>query len=122
MRECLALPAEKSLPRCLVIDPDHNFAKVLAGIVAQHGFDTKIIAEPFEALRELRAAAYDLVLLDFAAPDAAFMLDVVRRDIPTVLDKTVIVTTNPLLSSNVTAGVPIIGKNDLQPLMRYLTL
>ena len=116
------LPAEKSLPRCLVIDPDLNFAKVLARIVAQHGFETNIMAEPFEALRELRASAYDLVLLDFAAPDAAFMLDVVRRDLPGMLDKTVIVTTNPLLSSDVTSGVPIIGKNDLQPLMRYLTL
>jgi hypothetical protein len=39
---------------------------------------------------------------------------------PRVLDKVVIVTTNPIISSDVTVGVPVVGKNDLKPLMRYL--
>ena len=123
VRECHRLPAT-SLPRCLVVDPDQKFAEILAGIVARHGFDTKIIGEPFDGLRELRAHAYDLILFDLSAHegDAAFVLDMLRSEMPRVLERTVIVTTNPLVASDVTVGVPVIGKSDLKPLMRYLTL
>jgi DNA-binding response OmpR family regulator len=106
-----------------VIDPDHSFANVLAGIVASHGFETKIISEAFEGLRELRTETYDIILFDLSSPegDARFVLDELRREMPHVLDRTVIVTTNPLISSNVSVGVPVVGKSDLQPLLRYLT-
>jgi CheY-like chemotaxis protein len=113
-----------SRPRCLVVDPDAGFAKILAGIIAPHGFDITILAEPIAALRDLRAHWYDLVVFDLSAKDgdAAFVLDMVRSELPRVLERTVIVTTNPLVASDVTAGVPVIGKSDLAPLMRYLTL
>ena len=119
--ECLSLP-EPSLPCCLIIDPDQTFAVTLARIVAAHGFETQIIAEPFVALRELRARQYDLILFDLSVQDgdAGFVLDELRRDMPHVLGQIVIVTTNPLVASGLPIGVPVVGKSDLLPLMRYL--
>jgi DNA-binding response OmpR family regulator len=122
MAECLSLP-ETTLPRCLIIDPDQNFAGTLARIIAAHGFETKIIGEPFAGLRELRAQTYDLILFDLSSQDgdAGFVLDELRRDMPQVLDQILVVTTNPLVASGVPVGVPVVGKSDLLPLMRYLT-
>ncbi|HVS30961.1 MAG TPA: hypothetical protein VMS98_05855 [Thermoanaerobaculia bacterium] len=113
-----------SRPRCLLVDADDSFAQILAGIITPHGFDIKILGEPFAALLELRARRYDLVLFDLSSKDgdAAFVLDRVRTEMPAVLEHTVIVTTNPLVASEVSVGVPVIGKSDLAPLMRYLTL
>jgi CheY-like chemotaxis protein len=113
----------QSLPRCLVIDPDQSFADILARIVASHGFETTIIAEAFAGLRELRSQTYDIVLFDLSSPegDARFVLDELRREMPHVLDRTVIVSTNPLVASGVTVGVPVVGKSDLKPLLGYLS-
>ena len=121
MAECVRL-STPTLPRCLVIDPDRSFADVLAGIVASHGFETTIIAEAFAGLRELRARSYDIILFDLSSSegDAKFVLDEMRREMPHVLDRTVIVSTHPLLASGVTVGVPVVGKSDLKPLLDYL--
>lgn len=111
-----------SLPRCLVVDPDRSFAAILAGIIGRHGFDTTIIADPLSALRELRHTQFDLVVFDLSttAGDFPMVLETIRREIPAVLERTVIVTTNPLVASEVPVGVPVVGKSDLKPLMEYL--
>jgi DNA-binding response OmpR family regulator len=111
-----------SLPCCLVVDSDPESAKILAGIIASHGFEISIVPDAFAALRDLRVNRYDVIVFDLSAHDgdAEFVLDTLRRDMPRVLDKVVIVTTNPIISSDVTVGVPVVGKNDLKPLMRYL--
>ena len=56
-----------SLPRCLIIDPDPQFAYVLSGIISRHGFDTAITGDPFAALRMIRIDYYDLVLYDVSS-------------------------------------------------------
>ena len=111
-----------SLPCCLVVDSDPESAKILASIVASHGFDTRIVPDAFAALRDLRVNRYDIIVFDLSIHDgdSEFVLDTLRRDMPRVLDKVVIVTTNPIISSDVTVGVPVVGKNDLRPLMRYI--
>lgn len=111
-----------SLPRCLVIDPDPQFAYVLSGIVSRHGLDVDIAGDPFAALRMLRIVRYDLVLYDISSPtvDHDMMFATLRRDLPDVLTRTVLVTTTAFDSSRLPAGVPVMGKNDLRPLMEYL--
>jgi CheY-like chemotaxis protein len=108
--------------RCLIIDPDPQFASILSGIVSRHGLDVEITADPFAALRTLRMQAYDLVLYDMSddRTDHDTMLGTLERELPAVLARTVIVTTAPLDASRVPAGVPVVGKHDLAPLMRYL--
>lgn len=109
-------------PSCLIIDADENSALTLAGIVGRHGFSTHIIALPFEALRHLRDLKYDLILFDMSTPggDGPFVLEQIKREMPELADKTVIVSNTPLSASDITGGVVIIGKSDLQPMMRYL--
>ena len=111
-----------SLPCCLVVDADPESANILAAIIASHGFETRIVPDAFAALRDLRVNRYDIIVFDLSTHDgdAEFVLDMLRRDMPRVLDKVVIVTTNPIVSSDVTVGVPVVGKNDLKPLMRYI--
>ena len=111
-----------ALPSCLIIDSDPQSAAILSGIVRSHGFDIRIVPDAFAALRDLRANRYDLILFEFSSHDGdmEFVLDTLRRDMPHVLEKAVIVTTNPLVASEVTVGIPVVGKNDLKPLMRYL--
>jgi CheY-like chemotaxis protein len=109
-------------PRCLVVDPDRAFAVILSGIIGRHGFETAIIHDPLTALRELRHTKFDLVVLDLSVigGDFPMVLETIRREIPAVLERTVIVTTNPLVARDVPAGVPVVGKSDLKPLMDYL--
>ena len=111
-----------SLPRCLIVDSDSGSAEMLGGIIRRHGFEIHHIDEPFKALRDLRAQTYDLVLFDLSAKesDAAFVLGVVQSELPEVIKHTVVVTTNPVLCSDIAAGVAIVGKSDLRPLMDYL--
>ena len=110
------------VPRCLIIDPDPHFAYILSGIISRHGLDVEITGNPFAALRLLRMGAYDLVLYDVSDDrvDHETIFDTLERDLPAVLARTVIVTTTPLDSSRFPADVPIVGKHDLAPLMRYL--
>ena len=119
LAECTAL---MPLPRCLVVDPDQAFAQILAEIIGRHGFETTVIHDPFTALSALRRQTFDLVLFDLstAADDFAVVFETIRRDIPALLDRIVIVTTNPLVSADLPVGVPVVGKNDLKPLMEYL--
>jgi hypothetical protein len=49
------------------------------------------------------------------------MLQTLQRDLPAVLARTILVTRTPFESSRIPAGVPVIGKHDLQPLMDYLS-
>ena len=112
-----------SLPCCLVVDSDPESAKILAAIIASPGFDTRSVPDAFAALRDLRVNRYDVIVFELSAHDgdAEFVLDTLRRDMPRVLEKVIIVSTNPIVSSDVTVGVPVVGKNDLKPLMRYIT-
>ncbi len=112
-----------SLPRCLIVDSDPQSAEILGGIIRKHGFETHHIAEPFTALRDLRAKShYDLVLFDLSRTDgdAAFVLGLVQREFPQVIERTVIISTNPLVCADVAGGVPVVGKSDLRPLLDYL--
>ena len=110
------------LPRCLVVDPDTAFAQILAAIIARHGFETRVIHEPFSALAELRSKAFDLILFDLSTGSGDFekVFETIRREMPALMERIVIVTTSPLLSADMPVGVPIVGKNDLKPLMEYL--
>ena len=109
-------------PRCLIIDPDPHFAYILSGIVSRHGLDVEIAGNPFAALRLLRMGTYDLVLYDVSDQrvDHDTMFGTLQRDLPSVLARIVIVTMTPFESSRAPAGVPVVGKHDLAPLMRYL--
>ena len=109
-------------PSCLIVDPDAESARTLSSIIGKHGFETRIVPDAFAALRDLRVNRYDLIIFDLSSHDgdSELVLDTLRRDMPHVLDKVVIVTTNPIVSSDVTVGVPVVGKNDLKPLMRYI--
>jgi CheY-like chemotaxis protein len=111
-----------SLPRCLVIGPDPEFTYILSGIVSRHGLDVDVGADPFAALRMLRMQRYDIVLYDVTPQDIDHdtFLATLRRDLVDVLDRLVLVTRSSFDSNRVPAGVPIIGSNDLKPLMRYL--
>ena len=111
-----------SLPRCLVVDPDHAFADILARIIRRHGFETVVLHDPLAALGQLREVAFDLILFDLSLPEGHFLmvLETIRREIPAILEHLVIVTTNPLVASEVPVGVPVVGKSDLRPLMDYL--
>ncbi len=113
-----------TLPCCLIVDSDPESAKTLSGIVGSHGFEIRVVPDAFAALRDLRVNRYDLILFELSAHDgdAEFVLDTIRRDMPHVLEKAVIVTTNPIVASDLTVGIPVVGKNDLKPLMRYLEL
>jgi CheY-like chemotaxis protein len=73
--------------RCLIIDPDPQFASILSGIVSRHGLDVEITADPFAALRTLRMQAYDLVLYDMSddRTDHDTMLGTLERELPAVL-------------------------------------
>ncbi|HUP50733.1 MAG TPA: hypothetical protein VNA04_18310 [Thermoanaerobaculia bacterium] len=110
-------------PRCLVIDPDPQFAYLLAGIVSCHGLDVTIAGDPFPALRMLRLEPFDVVLYHVSSDsvDHDFVLETLQRDLPAILEKTVVVATLPIDSSRVPAGVPVIGNIDLKPMMDYLT-
>lgn len=112
-----------SAPRCLIIDPDPQFAYILSGIISRHGIDVAITGDPFGALRMLRMEAYDLVVYDVSSEtvDHDLMLQTLQRDLPVVLGRTILVTRTPFESSRIPAGVPMIGKHDLQPLMDYLS-
>ena len=112
-----------SLPRCLVIGPDPEFAYILSGIVSCHGLDVDIAGDPFAALRMLRMARYDIMIYDVSSQtiDHNMMLETLERDLPAVLSRTVLVTTTSFDSHRVPAGVPVIGQNDLRPMMQYLT-
>ena len=120
MREWLDM--QPTLPSCLIVDSDAESAKTLSSIISKHGFETRVVPDAFAALRDLRVNRYDLILFDLSTHDgdAELVLDTLRRDMPRVLDKVVIVTTNPIVASDVTVGVPVVGKNDLKPLMRYI--
>lgn len=109
-------------PSCLIIDADGQSALTLAGIVGRHGFSTHIIAKAFDALIHLRDMKYDLILFDMSVPggDGPFVLEQIKREMPGMADRTVIVSSIPLSAADVTGGVAIIGKNDLKPMMRYL--
>jgi CheY-like chemotaxis protein len=112
------------LPRCLIITPDREFAYVLSGIVSRHGLDVDIATDPFAALRALRVEPVDLLIYDVSSEtiDHDMILSTLERDLPAVLLKTVVLTTTQFDSIRVPAGVPVIGRNDLAPLMRYLGL
>jgi CheY-like chemotaxis protein len=112
-----------ALPVCLIVDPDSKSAEILGGIIRRHGFEIQHVAEPFNALRSLRSNPYDLILFDLSAEksDAAFVLGLVQRELPHVLPRLVVVTTNPLVCSDIAADVPVVGKSDLRPLLDYLT-
>ena len=111
-----------SAPRCLIIDPDPQFAYILSGIISRHGIDVAITGDPFGALRMLRMEPYDLVVYDVSSEhvDHDLMLQTLHRDLPAVLARTVLVSRRPFESSRIPAGVPMVGKHDLQPLMDYL--
>ena len=111
-----------SLPRCLVVDPDHAFADILARIIRRHGFDIRILHDPLVALGLLREETFDLILFDLSSPEGHFqmVLETIRREIPAILERIVIVTTKPLVGSELPVGVPVVGKSDLRPLMDYL--
>ena len=111
------------LPRCLVAVADPEFASALSGIISRHGFEVTISGDPFASLRALRTEAFDLVLYDVSSEslDHDLVLDTLQRELPGVLDRTVLVTTRAFDSSRLPSGVPVIGPNDLRPLMDYLT-
>ena len=110
-------------PRCLVVSPDREFAYTLSGIISRHGLDVDIATDAWAALLLLRADPVDLFIYDVSSDsvDHDMVLDTLQSDLPAMLAKTVLLTTTPFDGIRVPAGVPVVGKNDLKPLMRYLT-
>lgn len=109
-----------SPPRCLVVVPDRELAYQVSRIISSHGLDVEITSEAFAALRLLRVETFDLLIYDVSSDgvDHDLVLDTLRRDLPAVLQRTVLLTTKPFESIRVPPGVPVIGRNDLAPLMR----
>jgi two-component system nitrogen regulation response regulator NtrX len=79
------------MPRVLIVDDEMNIRKLLAGVLADEGYDTEAVASGEEALDRLRdaAAAIDAVLLDLALPgkDGLDVLQEIRtlERVPVVL-------------------------------------
>ena len=48
-----------SAPRCLIIDPDPQFAYILSGIISRHGIDVAITGDPIRQMLT-GIAAHDL--------------------------------------------------------------
>ena len=115
--------ARLSRPRCLIVSPDREFAYTLSGIISRHGLDVDIVTDAFAALRLLRVHPVDLFLYDVSSEsvDHDMVLDTLQSDLPAILAKTVLLTTTHFDGIRVPAGGPVVGKNDLKPLMRYLT-
>ena len=114
-------PPALSVPRCLVVSPDREFAYLLAGIVSRHGIDVEIGSEVFAALRMLRTEPFDLFLYDVSSDteDHDMIFDTLQRDLPRMIDRTVVLTKRNFDASRLPAGVAIVGNSDLAPLMRY---
>ena len=112
-----------SVPRCLVVTPDREFAYLLAGIVSRHGIDVEIGTDAFAALRMLRSEPFDVFLYDVSSEteDHDMIFGTLQRDLPRMVERTVVVTKRNFDASRLPAGVPVVGNNDLAPLMRYLT-
>ena len=110
------------VPSCLVVDPDPAFADVLAEIIGCHGFQTIVLHDPVAGLSEMRRHAFDLIIFDLSnTPDAfKIVFETIRRELPQMMERIVIVSNSPLVSADMPVGVPVVGKNDLKPLMAYL--
>ena len=111
-----------SVPRCLVVTPDREFAYLVAGIVSRHGIDVEIGTDAFAGLRMLRAERFDVLLYDVSSEtdDHDMMFDALQRDLPRMIERTVVLTKRNFDSSRLPPGVPVVGNSDLAPLMRYI--
>jgi two-component system response regulator AtoC len=67
-----------SLHTVLVVDDDASMRHVLSVILADHGYDARAVASGEDALRELAAREYDLVLTDVRMPGMGG-LELLRR-------------------------------------------
>lgn len=55
-------------PRILVVDDEPNLCRILAARLGKDGYDADVVHDGSEALAQLTAGTYDLVLLDLRMP------------------------------------------------------
>jgi len=72
-----------ALRNVLVVDDDASMRHLLSVILHDHGFEARAVASAEDALREIEARAYDLVLTDVRMPGMGglgLLKEVQRRD------------------------------------------
>jgi two-component system response regulator AtoC len=72
-----------ALRNVLVVDDDASMRHLLSVILRDHGFEARAVASAEDALREIEARAYDLVLTDVRMPGMGglgLLKEVQRRD------------------------------------------
>jgi CheY-like chemotaxis protein len=68
----------------LVLDDEHNYAKMLMDLLVNRGFEAEICTSPTDALKLLKAREFSLVVADFKMPemDGAEFLLALRKFLP----------------------------------------
>lgn len=73
-----------SSPKILVLDDEHNYAKMLVDLLKNRGCQAEFCTSPVEALQQLRESQFALVVADFKMPemDGAEFLGELRKFLP----------------------------------------
>ena len=80
--------------RVLVSEDDCAIRALLDKVLSRHGLSADCVESGMEAAARLRAAAYDLVVLDLLTPGMSGydVVDLLRRERPYLLARTVVMT------------------------------
>ena len=71
-----------SKQKILIVDDDNNIAELIALYLTKECFETKIVNDGEEALREFASFRPDLIILDLMLPGIDGIRYVVKSDIP----------------------------------------
>lgn len=78
----------------LIVENDVPTQHLLSALVRRNHFESRIAGDGLDALRDLRANDFDLILLDLLLPnvDGMEVLGQVARDMPHLLRRTIVIT------------------------------
>ena len=73
--------APRALGRVLVVDDEPYIREIISQALREEGYEVEVAADGFEAIRQVRETAPDLILLDLMMPalDGRSFLDVYRQ-------------------------------------------
>src|SRR5664279_803549 len=81
----MAKPAERALPRVLIVDDQLSMAETLADGLCEHGYEGTALASSEEAVRRLESQQFDALVTDLRMPglDGLELLRISRASAPT---------------------------------------
>ena len=84
-------------PKALVVDDDEPIRKLLAKVVEHAGFSVETAKDGAEAINQIDANGYDVILLDLMMPrvDGYQVLDHLRDEHPDLVRCTIVATAVP---------------------------